>query len=83
MRSMRSFLAPLRQEELLVLKGGGSHDVRELRIIVLAEYCVCSAFATNKTTVFLPVEHMVHSSDEDMKAQGWLLMADFRWQLPF
>lgn len=73
----------MRQQQLLVLKGGGSHEVRKAGMIILAEDCVYSAFVTNKTTVFLAVEHMVDSNDEDTEAQTWLLMADFRLQLPF
>lgn len=73
----------MRQQELLVLKGGGSHEVRKLGMVILAEDCVYSAFAINKTTVFLSVEHMLDNNDEDMEAQGWLLMAEFRLQLPF
>lgn len=60
----------MRQQELMVLKGGGFHEVRKVGMIILAEDCVHSAFAINKTTVFFPVEHMVDSNDEDMEAQG-------------
>lgn len=63
-----------------MLKEGVSHEVRKLGMFILAENCVYSAFATNKATVFLAVEHMVDSNDGDM---GWLLMADCRLQLPF
>lgn len=77
----------VRQEELLVLKGGGAHEVRKLGMIILAEDCVYSAFATNRTTVFLlqflHVDCRIGSSDEDMGVQGWLLMADFKLQLPY
>lgn len=78
---------PVRQEELLVLKGGGAHEVRKLGMIILAEDCVCSAFATNRTTVFLLkflyVDYMIGSNDEDTGVQGWFLMADFKLQLPY
>ena len=78
---------PVRQEELLVLKGGGAHEVRKVGMITLAEVCVYSAFATNRTTVFLlkflHVDCMIGSNDEGMGAQGWLLMADFKLQLSY
>lgn len=76
----------VRQEELLVLKGGGAHEVRKLGMIILAEGCVYSAFATNRTTVFLLFLHVdcrIGSSDEDVGVQGWLLTADFKLQLPY
>jgi len=72
---------------MVVLKGGVAHEVRNLEIIILAEDCVYSAFATNRTTVFLlkflHVDHMIGSNDEDMGAYGWILMADFKLQLPY
>lgn len=74
---------PVRQEELLVLKGGGDHEVRKLGKIILAEDCVYSAFATDRTTVFLlkflHADCTIGSNDEDMGAQGRLLMADFKF----
>lgn len=65
----------MRQQELLVLKEGGSHEVRKLGMFILAEDCVYPAFATNKATVFLAVEHMVDSNDEDAEARE-----GFWWQ---
>lgn len=52
-----------------MLKEGGSLEVRKLGKFILAEDCVYSALATNKATVFLAVEHMVDSNDEDMEAR--------------
>lgn len=74
---------PVRREELvLVLKGGGAHEVRELGMIILAESSVYSGFATNRTTVFLlKFLCMIGSNDEDMEAQVWLLVADLKLQL--
>lgn len=74
----------VRQEELLVLKGGGAHEVRKLGMIILAEDCVYSAFATNRTTVFLlKFLHVDCRIGSNMGVQGWLLTADFKLQLPY
>lgn len=65
---------PMRREERLVLKGGGAHEVRKLEMIILADNCVYSAFATNRTTVFLlkflHVDLMIGSNDESWEPRG-------------
>lgn len=81
----RNLPVPVRHDELLVLKGGGTHEVRKLGVIILAENFVFSAFATYGSTVFLlkflHVDCMLGNHDEATRSEGWLLVADFKLRL--
>lgn len=75
----------MRHDELLVLKGGGTHEIRKLGKIILAENFVYSAFTTNRSTVFLlkflHVNCMIGNHDEDMRSERWFSVADFKFRL--